>query len=508
MAASTLGAVPPAAAGDYTTSATALLSPPIQAIDSAGSVPRPLSALDADRYRQIFRLQERGDWYAADHLISRLDDIRLLGHILAQRYLHPTAYKSTYPELSDWLAKYADLPEARRIYFLAIARKPADAPPPAEPVARLARIGNPDGRTEPAIPSWQAGLVAWRAGRMAEAAAQFEKVAQAPHTSPWITAAGAYWAARSHLKAHRPEEVSQWLRTAAAFPRTFYGQLARRALGMDAGFDWTVRPLSRSAQRALLETRGGVRVLELLQIGEWELAEDEMHILLASEARMDLAPALLAVSQLAGLPSISMRLGTALEAKTDVTLDAALYPVPSWRPQDGFLVDPALLYALMRQESAFDPQAKSPAGAAGLMQLMPRTAESIAAVALTSSDNQALFDPEFNLTLAQRYVYDLLKNSNVKGDLLLLAIAYNAGPGNLAKWRAQAAYDQDPLLFVESIPSAETRQYIERVLTNLWIYQQRLSQDAPSLDALASGGWPMYSPPKLLASTAVADGAY
>src|SRR4029450_9579417 len=83
MAASTLGAVPPAAAGDYTTSATALLSPPIQAIDSAGSVPRPLSALDAARYRQIFRLQERGDWYAADRLISRLDDVRLLGHILA-----------------------------------------------------------------------------------------------------------------------------------------------------------------------------------------------------------------------------------------------------------------------------------------------------------------------------------------------------------------------------------------------------------------------------------------
>jgi soluble lytic murein transglycosylase-like protein len=504
-----LGATSPVAAGEYSISATALLAPPIQAIDSAGGVPRPLSELDAERYRQIFRVQERGDWYAADRLISRLDDIRLLGHVLAQRYLHPTAYKSSYSELRDWLAKYADLPEARRLYFLALARKPADAPPPVAPVARVARIGNPDGRTEPASPSWQAGLAAWRAGRMAEAAQQFEKVAQSPQASPWITAAGAYWAARSHLKAHCPEEVSQWLRVAAGFPRTFYGQLARRALGMDAGLDWTVRPLSRSAQRALLETRGGVRVLELLQIGEWELAEDEMHVLLASDAGKGMAPALLTVSQLAGLPSISMRLGTALEAKTDATLDSALYPVPSWRPQDGFLVDPALLYALMRQESAFDPLAESPAGAAGLMQLMPRTAEAVAAVALVSSGKQGLFDPEFNLTLAQRYVYDLLKNRNVKGDLVLLAIAYNAGPGNLAKWRKQAAYDQDPLLFVESIPSAETRQYIERVLTNFWIYQQRLSRESPSLDALASGAWPMYSPPTLLASTAVAeDGAY
>src|SRR5262247_73785 len=147
------GAASPGAAGEYSISATALLAPPSQAIDSAGSVPRPLSEPDAERYRQIFRVQERGDWYAADRLISRLDDIRLLGHVLAQRYLHPTAYKSSYSELRDWLAKYADLPEARRLYFLALARKPADAPAPVEPLARVGRIGNPDGRTEPASPS-------------------------------------------------------------------------------------------------------------------------------------------------------------------------------------------------------------------------------------------------------------------------------------------------------------------------------------------------------------------
>ncbi|HTO84692.1 MAG TPA: hypothetical protein VMQ73_20895, partial [Methylomirabilota bacterium] len=90
----------------------------------------------------------------------------------------------------------------------------------------------------------------------------------------------------------------------------------------------------------------------------------------------------------------------------------------------------------------------------------------------------------------------LLKDPNVKGDMFMLALAYNAGPGNLAKWRAERDYDKDPLLFIESIPSKETRRYIERVLTNYWIYQAQLKEPSPTLDALATGAWPMYSRPK------------
>jgi soluble lytic murein transglycosylase-like protein len=70
--------------------------------------------------------------------------------------------------------------------------------------------------------------------------------------------------------------------------------------------------------------------------------------------------------------------------------------------------------------------------------------------------------------------------------------AYNGGPGNLAAWLDGTAHNGDPLLFIESMPSRETRHFVERILTNLWIYRERLGQAAPSRAALAAGDWPDY----------------
>jgi hypothetical protein len=81
----------------------------------------------------------------------------------------------------------------------------------------------------------------------------------------------------------------------------------------------------------------------------------------------------------------------------------------------------------------------------------------------------------------------------VRGNLFMLAAAYNGGPGNLNKWLRQTNYAEDPLLFIESIPARETRLFIERVLSNFWIYRLRLGQEIPSLDAVAAGHWPYYS---------------
>ena len=89
---------------------------------------------------------------------------------------------------------------------------------------------------------------------------------------------------------------------------------------------------------------------------------------------------------------------------------------------------------------------------------------------------------------AVRHDYDA-----VQGDLFRLTTAYNGGPGNLAKWERKIEVADDPLLFIESLPSRETRVFIERVLTNFWIYRARLGQPAPSLDAAASGTWPGYA---------------
>jgi soluble lytic murein transglycosylase-like protein len=81
----------------------------------------------------------------------------------------------------------------------------------------------------------------------------------------------------------------------------------------------------------------------------------------------------------------------------------------------------------------------------------------------------------------------------VGNNLFMLAAAYNAGPGNLQKWKSASRHvDDDPLFFIETMPSRETRLFIERVLANYWIYQNRLGQSTSTLDAVASGASPIY----------------
>ena len=117
---------------------TAFLAPDVSR-DSFRShpveLPRILSDADIRRYREIFRLQGEGKLKAADRLMRAVDDRLLMGHVLAQRFLHPTAYRSTWRDLRGWLALYSDHPDADRIERLAMKRKPAGAAEPTPPTA-------------------------------------------------------------------------------------------------------------------------------------------------------------------------------------------------------------------------------------------------------------------------------------------------------------------------------------------------------------------------------------
>jgi soluble lytic murein transglycosylase-like protein len=129
------------------------------------------------------------------------------------------------------------------------------------------------------------------------------------------------------------------------------------------------------------------------------------------------------------------------------------------------------------------------------MQLMPATAAALAGASpRQTAKSDALLDPERNLTLGQRYVQHLLAQDQIHGNLLIALAAYNAGPAAALRWQRAGPRADDPLLFLESIPLAETRIYVERVLANYWIYQLRLGQPTPTLDAVAAGDWPVYSP--------------
>ena len=116
-------------------------------------------------------------------------------------------------------------------------------------------------------------------------------------------------------------------------------------------------------------------------------------------------------------------------------VNAALYPIPEYRPENGFRVDRALLFALMRQESKFRPDAQSPAGARGLMQIMPATASLITRDAsLNGKNKDRLLDPSFNVALGQQYLERLMDKGDQCDNLFTLATAYNGGPGNLSRW--------------------------------------------------------------------------
>lgn len=345
---------------------------------------------------------------------------------------------------------------------------------------------------------WQAGLAAWRLGRYAEAGVNFQSVVRTPGQSSWMVAAAAYWAARVELRNRHPELFDYWLRIAAEHPRTFYGLLARRTLGIDTYFDFEDAPFTEVDADMLESAPAGRRAFALLQLGETARAEAELRTLLP-RAHQALVEALMGVAERANMPGLSLQLAARAGKGDGRHRDRALYPLPRWTPLGGFTVDRALLFAVMRQESHFLPRVRSNAGAVGLMQLMPATAHAMAKrsgmtlAPLRHPAQQGLARPELNLALAQEYIMSLIDEAQIGDNLVLIAAAYNCGPGAVQHWPMTPAMRRDPLLFIESIPSRETRVFTKRVLANYWIYRERLGQPTPDLDALAAGEWPTYT---------------
>ena len=190
-----------------------------------------------------------------------------------------------------------------------------------------------------------------------------------------------------------------------------------------------------------------------------------------------------------------MRLGNRIsDEKNGHLYEAALYPMSDWKPTDGYQVDASLIHAIIHQESKFNPRAQNGgSGASGLMQLMPATAHYTAKMyGYGLSDDSQLLQPQINLDIGQLYVQHLLKNPLVKGNVIKLLVSYNAGPGNLKRWWEEIDHGNDPLLFIEMIPVSETRAYIERVLSNYWMYRIQNGESLASLDALTEGQWAIY----------------
>ena len=547
-------------------------APPAQAASPPPPRPAytaPAKLPDPQLYQNIFALQENAKWRRADKLIKQLEDTTLMGHVLYQRYMHPTGYRARWTELRDWLKNYADHPGAWRVYKLAQKRKPRGVSMPKRPPSRvyfseklsegpqlfrnrtarriknrvqylvkrerptqaleyisakaqarrlkkterdfltslIARSYYIEGKVDKALElateaatsrqyvqlaDWHAGLAAYRLGKIELSITHFEFLAENRTASPALRAQASYWAARGLRQLGKLPRAEEHFRAAAATGPNFYALLAMQHIRGGLIVDWrqaanddsdlfSAHPAVRRAEALRDAAQEELAELELLFLQE-RLSEGEARSLLAYAREFDYPAVQLALAS---------RLGGSRANGLPLPLYESSYPVVDIADGD---IDRALLLALIRQESRFKAKAKSHAGARGLMQIMPGTAAFVTGdrSLYRRKNRDQLLDAELNLEIGQAYLTMLLNADYFDGSLVHALAAYNGGPGNVRRWRRELKDVQDPLLFIESLPAPETRGYIHKVMSNLWIYRNRLYQDASSQRILAAESWPVY----------------
>lgn len=458
-----------------------------------------LSNADRSVYTALFAATANKDFDTADQLMGQLDNQILLGHVLADRYL-TEGYAATREELVSWLENYADHPQADRIASLA-KRKGATADQLAavnddsKPlkgdgyVFHLGRTTMPDG--------WYRGLRQWKNNDYKAAGDTFATVAADEKLNDWQRSAGAYWQYRSLIQQKKYSEANKALALAAEKPLTFYGQLALARQGR-----------SMSAQAAMPYVPYVVRRDPSIQraeaFAELSMKSDAEDELRGAYGRMDKSqrPALVTLAAQMGLPNLQVRLARTPGLNDSGALFAS-YPVPGKMVEAANdVMDPALVLAVARHESCFRSDVKSTAGAAGMMQMMPATARHVLEQAerdeLSVADAGETLEPlakrldkeALSARLGATYLKMLTREPAVGNNLMKILAGYNAGPGAVASWDKAASKVADPLLYMESIPYAETRNYVQQVMAHYWIYQGMLGQSPDSLDELAHGQWP------------------
>jgi len=488
--------------------------------------PRTLSAADRLSYTTAFDALRRGDLDAARASARQANDHVLLGQVEFERLFHRD-HTATYEELVAWLEEYSDLPSADRAYNLALRRRPDGAVEPRRPSGfgrtwnsvvnaatgteddpmKAARVAlNRDDLTgavtlgEQIGDWWTVGLAQYRLGEFGRAALAFERVLDDPTEDGWVRSGAAFWAARSAGRSGQQDRVQPLLRHAAVWPATFYGQIALRQLGEDPA----IENMGPSAYPADGARRASYQAQEPIGVDAAELeafirSEPRARRTVAyfevgrrSDARDELRTGLRAAVTDRGRrlwAALGRAMGPRVTGSGDDVrrINAERYPQPLIEPEGGFTIERSLVYAIARKETDFNPRARSPVGAYGLMQVMPTTAAELANDRGFISEPQRLFEPGVNARLGQAYVNRVMAMPAINGDLLRATASYNAGPGPMVSAVRKLGQDADPLLLIETIDVPQAREYVEKVVAAYWIYQRMNGRPLNTLDAVASG---------------------
>lgn len=336
------------------------------------------------------------------------------------------------------------------------------------------------GGADYAEAEWIAGWIALRfLEDKSEALAHFERVFESV-SYPVSVARAAYWAGRAAEAINNDDAAHEWYGKAALHGFTYYGQLAREELALGSYLVFPRDPKATMSETSRFRDNELVNAARLLASLGHEKRITSFILRLEDQAKTpgerELAAAL---ARSLGRPDLSVRVAKKA-AQDGVAMVSRAHPLPDI--YSGDKIEFALALSIARQESLFNPNAISPAGARGLMQLMPLTANKVAkGLKISYSRSRLISDPGYNIRLGSAHLDELLRK--YKGSYAMAIAAYNAGERRVKSWVKENGDPRSPEVdevdWIEMIPFDETRNYVQRVLENVTVYRQRLAPPAP-----------------------------
>jgi soluble lytic murein transglycosylase len=336
---------------------------------------------------------------------------------------------------------------------------------------------------------FHAGWFALRGLRDGQTAAtHFQRILKASNR-PISVSRAYYWLGRAAEKGG-PGEAKDYYAKAAKLSGTFYGQLAGAKLGR--GTLNVAYPAPTAADRARFESREAVRAIARLEDAGHGWRADGLYLALADNLSTPGELAILSArAEKTRTHSLALQVGK-LAFGRGIDVAALAFPlgvIPGNANISGS--GKALAYAIARQESAFNPAAVSPANARGLLQILPTTAKLVAGrMGLPYSKERLTTDAGYNATLGAQYLGEQIDAFG--GSYILTFIAYNAGPRRVPEWIGRYGDPRGKSIdevvdWIERIPFAETRNYVQRVMENYQVYKSRLGQNADIVEDLRIG---------------------
>ena len=411
--------------------------------------------------------RDAGYVFARIHWLRQHDKIAEAGALMLTAPRDPAELRDT----DEWwierrlvARKLLDLGDARTAY--AVAR---DAAPPSKENYRAEH-------------EFTAGWIALRFLRQpALAERHFARVAEG-NANPITIARAGYWLGRTAEAENKPREARAAYEAAARYSTAYYGQLARARLGRGE-LDFALPPRPSGERRAAVARLEVVRAAELLYAID---ARDLVAMFVA-----DLADKSTDQAALSMLAEIAERSGDArsvlligkIALGRGLPFDEYAFPVGGLPRYSaiGPQVEPAIVYSIARQESAFNPRTVSSAKALGLMQVTPDAGRYIAKkFGVAFDQNRLLHDNVYNMQMGAAELGDDI--ARYRGSYILAFAGYNAGAGRVKEWIERYGDPRDPRVdpvdWVERIPFSETRNYVERILENLQVYRARFAGSA------------------------------